>query len=328
MNSQGQHQHSASGVGAQGFGGATRAHGHYSPPPRQGGHGQMFMPPNQRGRGGRNGANNYHRMSLPNATSRMPAVQTQFTPYDYTMAPMSAVPFQAPPFWDSILMGMLKSQIEYYFSIENLCKDMYLRQRMDSQGFVPLHFIAAFKRMRDLSADLGLIRAVCEDSTEVDFIVGEDDCERLRRREDWQKFVLPMEDRDELARNGGPSQLTYKNRSYAFSQQFNGIPVAYGMPQAGYPANEVPYQPYLDTANIEIGSDGTVNGNGATQLSAEVPDFSPSGSVTFGAEGETLKSDTITVSEAAVAAAELPNGHVEAPLTNGVHFEGQAATQS
>ena len=86
-------------------------------------------------------------MSLPNGATRPPAVQTQFGPYDFPMAPMSAIPFQ-PPYWDNVVIQMLKGQIEYYFSIENLCKDMYLRKRMDSQGFVHLHFVTAFKRIR------------------------------------------------------------------------------------------------------------------------------------------------------------------------------------
>ncbi|KAF7538106.1 hypothetical protein G7Z17_g12710 [Cylindrodendrum hubeiense] len=318
VNGQAQHQHSASVNGSAGFGSqaAARAQGPYSPPLRQGAHGQMFMPPTQRGRGGRNGAGNYHRMSLPNGQSRMPAVQAQFGPYDYSIPPMAGMPFQPHPYWDNMVVPMLKSQIEYYFSIENLCKDMYLRARMDSQGFVPLHFISAFKRMRDLSPDLGLIRAVCEESIDVEYIVGEDDCERLRRREDWQKFVLPMEDRDELARNHGPAHLTYKNRAYAFGNQFNGVPA---VPYGAYP-NDPSFQQYVDDAQVAPAVNGLVNGNGTTQLSAEVPDFSPSGAIpVMETEGKNAKPEVFS---------ELTNGHIEVPLTNGVHAEEHQVTQS
>ncbi|KAF5018745.1 hypothetical protein F66182_9262 [Fusarium sp. NRRL 66182] len=312
-NAQGQHQHSASASGFHGQGaGASRAQG-YSPPLRQGGHGGIFAPPTQRGRGNRNGANNFHRISLPNGSSRMPAVQAQFPPYDYSMAPMAGIPFQPNPYWDNMLVPVLKSQIEYYFSIENLCKDMYLRRHMDSQGFVPLHFITAFKRMQELSADMNFVRAVCEDSIEVDYVVGDDDGERLRRREGWQKFVLPMDERDELARNKGPLHLTFKNRAYNYPNgQFNGIPpMPYGTP--AYP-HDPSFQQYVPQ---------DVNGvvpNGTTQLSAEVPDFSPSGTVPLvGPKGEPQ-----------VAPVEaLVNGHIEkaAPLTNGVHV-GEAQTSS
>lgn len=287
----------------------------------------MFAPPTQRGRGGRNGAGNYHRLSLPNGSSRMPAVQAQFAAYDYSMAPMAGMPLQPHPYWDNMVMPMLKSQIEYYFSIENLCKDMYLRQRMDSQGFVPLHFITAFKRMRDLSADMNLIRAVCEDSVDVDYVVGEDDCERLRRREDWQKFVLPMEDRDELARNDGPMHLTFKNRSYNYANgHFNGFHgVPYG--QHGYPVNahDPSFQHFVDSTQVAQGVNGAINTNGVSQLSAEVPDFSPSGTIPLaGLDGD------VSPTSQAEASTHLQNGQVEAatPLTNGVHAEQAQTAQS
>ena len=267
----------------------------------------MYMPPppQRGGRGGRNGAPAFHRMSLPNSASRPPPVQTQFAPYEYPMASMSAVPFQQNPYWDNMVVPMLRSQIEYYFSIENLCKDMYLRARMDSQGFVPLMFIAAFKRMRELSPDTSLIRNVCEESNEIDYIIGEDDCERLRRRHGWVNFVLPMEDRDELARNHGPMHLTWKSRSYSYGPQYNGIsPSPYGVTSPhGYP----PFagQPSLADGNQSgQGIDGAVNGHGAaSQLSADVPDFSPSRPT---GEGQSLPLTNGHESSAAVNG--LPNG--------------------
>ncbi|KAL6808846.1 hypothetical protein GGI42DRAFT_223806 [Trichoderma sp. SZMC 28013] len=106
----------------------------------------------------------------------------------------------------------LKDKIEYYFSIENLAGDLYLRAQMDSQGFVPLHLITSFKGMRQLTDDIEIIRAACEFSVELDFAVGDDGIERVRRSQGWESFVLPLEDRDESARNDGPDYLTFKNR--------------------------------------------------------------------------------------------------------------------
>lgn len=242
----------------------------------------MFMPPQQRGGRGRNGAGtNFHRMSLPNGTARLPPVQTQFSPYDYPMPPLSAMPFQHHPYWDNLVM-LLKNQIEYYFSIENLCKDMYLRKRMDSQGFVNLHFVAAFKRIRELTSDMSMIRAVCESSTELDFVVGEDDVERLRRRSGWQSFVLPMEERDDFARTSGPSHVTFKNRPYTLGPPFSAMATtAFGVSPLGYGSQGKSQFTQFPEGH---GINGAVNGggitqSGSTQLSAEVPDFSPSGSI-------------------------------------------------
>lgn len=272
------------------------------------------MPPPQRGGRGRSGAgNNFHRMSLPNGTSRLPPIQAQFGSYEYPMPPMAAMPYQQPPYWDNMVMAVLKNQIEYYFSIENLCKDMYLRKRMDGQGFVNLHFIAAFKRIRELTSDMGMIRAVCETSTDLDFVAGEDDIERLRRRNGWQSFILPMEDRDDFARNPGPQHLTFKNRPFSYPPQFNGaMPVPYGMaPPMGFsPQGDAPFHQFPEGVPSGQPVNGMVNGNGNghgnTQLSADVPDFSPSGSTVLATQA----------SDAHNHVSESTNG-----LTNGIHAE-------
>jgi la-related protein 1 len=96
---------------------------------------------------------------------------------------------------------------EYYFSVDNLLKDMYLRRHMDSQGFVSLDFIAAFNRIKNLTTDVELLKLVCQQSTHVQYRTGEDGRDRLRRREGWEQWVLSMADRDESAQNEGPKEL-------------------------------------------------------------------------------------------------------------------------
>ncbi|RKO90797.1 hypothetical protein BDK51DRAFT_38713 [Blyttiomyces helicus] len=47
----------------------------------------------------------------------------------------------------------IRCQIEYYFSIENLCRDIYFRRQMDpSNGTVPLNLVSGFNRVRSLIA--------------------------------------------------------------------------------------------------------------------------------------------------------------------------------
>ncbi|KAL6812786.1 hypothetical protein V8C40DRAFT_257178, partial [Trichoderma camerunense] len=114
--------------------------------------------------------------------------------------------------YNEFSFSALKEKVEYYFSIENLAGDLYLRARMDSQGFVPLHLITSFKGMRQLTDDIDIVRAVCEFSVELDFAVGDDGIERVRRSQGWESFVLPLDERDESARNSGPAYLSFKNR--------------------------------------------------------------------------------------------------------------------
>ena len=96
---------------------------------------------------------------------------------------------------------------EYYFSLDNLCKDLFLRKHMDSQGFVFLSVLANFNRIRQLTQDMDLIRLVCLNSVNIEIRTGADGIDRLRKQEGWQQWVLSMEDRDPSAQNEGPTQL-------------------------------------------------------------------------------------------------------------------------
>lgn len=59
-----------------------------------------------------------------------------------------------------VLVNELVRQIQYYFSIENLSKDNFLKSQMNAQGYVPLALISRFHRMLNLSyGDVGLILA-------------------------------------------------------------------------------------------------------------------------------------------------------------------------
>jgi la-related protein 1 len=342
MNPHSQHQHAVAAMAQSGYQGSgslpLRPQGPYSPPPRQNNHGQMYMPPSTRGRGNRNGAGtNYNRMSLPNG--RVPPVQTQFSSYEYPMAPMSAIPYQAPPYWEhAAVLPVLKQQVEYYFSIENLCKDMYLRSHMDSQGFVPLHFVGAFKRVRNLSPDLNLVRIACDESVELDVVIADDNTERLRRRENWERWVLPYSERDELARNDGPKQFSYRGSRFDYGHQFNGMPAAaYGLasPPAYPPYVEQHFQPYVEEHHHGfrpngVATNGHDNGPSGSQLSANVPDFSPSGSLMFGgAKGFVPGADVSAGADMSQThPADALNGVKEAQtaggMPNGVHHAQDA----
>ena len=93
---------------------------------------------------------------------------------------------------------------EYYFSIDNLCKDMFLRNHMDSQGYVLLSVIADFKRIKALTEDMDLLRHVCGQLKNIEYRPGEDGVDRLRRKDGWEQWIRPMSERVPSARNEGP----------------------------------------------------------------------------------------------------------------------------
>lgn len=45
-------------------------------------------------------------------------------------------------------------QVEFYFSPDNLAKDVFLRRQMDSDGWVKVSVIAKFNRVKSLSSDI------------------------------------------------------------------------------------------------------------------------------------------------------------------------------
>ena len=78
---------------------------------------------------------------------------------------------------------------------------------MDGQGYVLLSVIANFKRIKTLTEDnmtIENLRYVCQQVKSVEFLPGNDGDDRLRRREGWRDFVLPVEERFSSARNDGP----------------------------------------------------------------------------------------------------------------------------
>ncbi|KAG2207968.1 hypothetical protein INT47_010952 [Mucor saturninus] len=86
---------------------------------------------------------------------------------------------------DTLKMYIMQ-QIEYYFSIDNLCKDIFLRQQMDANGFVDLSFIANFNRVKGLTTDIKLIREALDNSQILE-VKGD----KLRKREGWETWLMP-----------------------------------------------------------------------------------------------------------------------------------------
>lgn len=102
-------------------------------------------------------------------------------PYVPQMAPAYVFPPHDPQLLADILY-----QIDYYFSNENLCKDTYLRQKMDDNGWVSIHLIAGFKKVKQLTNDIQLILDAVRASTIV-----ETQGDKIRRRGDWLKWLMP-----------------------------------------------------------------------------------------------------------------------------------------
>ncbi|KDQ22241.1 hypothetical protein PLEOSDRAFT_1109363 [Pleurotus ostreatus PC15] len=80
---------------------------------------------------------------------------------------------------------LLLSQLEYYLSPQNMAQDLYLRQNMDSKGWISIHLIASFKRVTALTHEFQLVKEVLSLSSVVQ--VNND----WVRMDGWERFVLP-----------------------------------------------------------------------------------------------------------------------------------------
>nr|POE74818.1 putative hth la-type rna-binding protein [Quercus suber] len=142
------------------------------------------------------------------ANAQLPPVQTYIPGmYDYASGyPMTAMPF-TPSMEPYQLVHLVRTQLDYYFSLDNLLKDIFLRKNMDSQGFVLLDTIARFNRVKQLTQEKDILRVACLQSSEIEVRIGEDNKERLRRLNGWEQFVVPIDQRTTEAQNEGPQQL-------------------------------------------------------------------------------------------------------------------------
>lgn len=100
------------------------------------------------------------------------------------VAPISpnAMFFHGP---DPQLYPMIVSQIEYYFSSENLIKDTFLRQNMNEEGWVPVRLIASFSKVQRLTENIQTILDALQSSTVVE-VKGD----TVRRRNDYDRWII------------------------------------------------------------------------------------------------------------------------------------------
>uniref|UniRef100_A0A1I7ZVL1 HTH La-type RNA-binding domain-containing protein n=1 Tax=Steinernema glaseri TaxID=37863 RepID=A0A1I7ZVL1_9BILA len=73
----------------------------------------------------------------------------------------------AAPSSSEQLRAQLRTQLEYYFSRENLITDRYLRCQMDADQYVPIKIIASFPKITQLTSDVDLIVQVLRESPSV-----------------------------------------------------------------------------------------------------------------------------------------------------------------
>ena len=158
----------------------------------------------RRGRGGRGGPGAYRQQQTQyqGMPAQSMAAQQVYYPVQSSMYyPPAAfgIPTAAPglpAISQEQLQLAVQQQIEYYFSIANLVKDVFLRSKMNGEGWISLHVIASFNRVRMLTPDLAMIMQALLDSPTVEL---SGDSLFIRPRHGYQQWILPEAQRDASA---------------------------------------------------------------------------------------------------------------------------------
>lgn len=241
---------------------------------------------------------------------------------DPSMQAMPIMPPQQFYYEQQNILSLLTRQLSYYFSLDNLLKDQYLRRCMDSQGYVYLDVIMNFQRIQSLSTDPNMVRFACLECPEVELVTGmEDSRDRIRRVKQWNQFVYPTGQRnDGVQHDEGPINVYKHDRNSLMAHPYMAHhypvdPQGFYAPNGQFPVyGNDSYQPYGGAMN---GVNGHAQPNGAngTPLSADVPEFSPKGgSSASDAEQKQVNGTTNGVTN---GAAEV-NGHSH---TNGIEVQ-------
>jgi la-related protein 1 len=130
----------------------------------------------------------YYVMQPPSmGSSGMGASQPPFMPGGM---PQGAPQSMAPTLDRTTVVNQARSQVEHYFSMENLLKDMCLRKNMDQEGWVNIHMIAEWPQMKKIIINQDpsiLVEAI----TTSQIVEVDPSQTRLRLRRDWEKWVVP-----------------------------------------------------------------------------------------------------------------------------------------
>uniref|UniRef100_A0A667ZIR8 La ribonucleoprotein 4 n=1 Tax=Myripristis murdjan TaxID=586833 RepID=A0A667ZIR8_9TELE len=98
------------------------------------------------------------------AVNGMDPPELGFSPAESTTGTAVVSKAEEQPISSENLRESLKKELEFYFSRENLSKDLYLMSQMDSDQFVPIWTIASMEGIKVLTTDMELILDVLRSS--------------------------------------------------------------------------------------------------------------------------------------------------------------------
>lgn len=93
--------------------------------------------------------------------------------HQQTMTPNTQQAINQQQLTDEMVRFELLKTLEYYFSSKNLTKDQYLISQMDNEAFVALEEIAKFRKIKQLTSDLDLMKDIIRQSSQLELDASE-----------------------------------------------------------------------------------------------------------------------------------------------------------
>lgn len=131
----------------------------------------------------------------------------------YQMMPVAVAP-QDYTYSPEYMFSALATQVNHYFSIDNLCRDMFLRSNMNEEGLVPLSVIAAFRRVKLMTTDLDTVYQACQSAPNI-VVVGN----KVKAAKDPQNWVLEESKRTPASRETGSAEYVPAPKEPKFQVQ-------------------------------------------------------------------------------------------------------------
>lgn len=121
----------------------------------------------------------------------MPQPNSNMGPLGQPYMAASQQVYSAPPPMSAENRDRLKKdvmeQIEYYFGMENLLKDVYLRKHMNEEGWVPITLLAGFNRIQQKTMDSSILMEAIASSQLIEISPQNT---HMRLKNEWPRWIL------------------------------------------------------------------------------------------------------------------------------------------
>lgn len=122
---------------------------------------------------------------------------------------------------------------------------------MNSQGFVPLSLIAGFTRMKHLTTDLAILKQIGDVSPDFELRSSPDGSWGIRTKDGWEQWVLPIDERESLARTDGIESKDKTSNSFQHqSQKSDQLQHSDAYPRVPLNLSSQPFSPISTTSPI------------------------------------------------------------------------------